>query len=264
MTAETFQDTAYCTEGEGYPVVLVHGMGLNRHMWEWQLPFLTPRHQVVRYDLLGHGDSDKPVKPYALNDFVEQLARLTDGIGLKRFALAGFSLGGLIVQAFALAHPDRVSALAILCAGHDRSDEERAGMLQRLEIAEQQGHAATVEMAIERWFTEGFAARRPDVIERVRQWMIANDPKVYPLIYRVLAEGDRPLARAIAGIRCPTLVLACELDHGNSPAMARRMAELIPDARAAIVPGLKHMGLAEDPDAIARELAPFLENAAKL
>ena len=57
------------------------------------------------------------------------------------------------------------------------------------------------------------------------------------------------------------MVLACEEDHGNSPAMARRMAELIPDARAATVPNLRHMGLAEDPDAIARELAPFLQGS---
>jgi len=259
MTGEKIHDTAYETEGEGFPVVLVHGMGLNRHMWQWQLPFLRQNHQVVCYDLLGHGDSDKPVKSYALDDFVDQLVRLADGIGLDRIALAGFSLGGLIVQAFALAHPDRVSALAILCAGHGRSDEERAGMLQRLAMAQNQGHASTVEMALERWFTEGFAARRPDVIERVRQWMVDNDPEVYPLIYKVLVEGDKPLEHAIAAISCPTLVLACELDNGNSPAMAQRMAELIPDARSAIVPGLKHMGLAEDPEAIANILAPFLE-----
>jgi pimeloyl-ACP methyl ester carboxylesterase len=261
MTAGTIQDTAYETDGTGPPLVLVHGMGLNRALWDWQLPFLTPHFETVRYDLLGHGDSAKPVKEYAMADFTDQLARLADGLGHDRFALAGFSLGGLIVQAFALAHPDRVSKLAILCAGHDRSDEERAGMLDRLALAEQQGHTATVEMALERWFTDGFAAREPGVIDKVRRWMTDNDPAVYPLVYKLLATGDKPLAQAIANISCPTLVLACEEDHGNSPAMARRTAELIPDARAAIVPKLRHMGLAEDPDAIARELAPFLQGS---
>ena len=74
------------------------------------------------------------------------------------------------------------------------------------------------------------------MIDTVRRWMTDNDPAVYPLVYKVLATGDKPLAQAIANIVCPTLVLACEEDHGNSPAMARRMAELIPDARAATVP----------------------------
>lgn len=262
MTVDRIEDTAYRSEGDGPPLVLVHGMGLNLAMWDWQMPFLTPHFRTVRYDLLGHGASDKPVKDYSLDDFVDQLARLTDGLGLGRFALAGFSLGGLIVQAFALAHPDSISALAILCAGHDRSDAERASMLDRLALAERDGHTATVDMALERWFTEEFAQRQPDIIETVRRWMTDNDPAVYPRIYKVLATGDKPLARAIAGIACPTLVLACEEDHGNSPAMAQRMAELIPNARAAIVPGLKHMGLAEDPDAVAKELLPFLETHA--
>ena len=59
-------------------------------------------------------------------------------------------------------------------------------------------------------------------------------------------------------IACPTLVLACEEDHGNSPDMARRMAKLIPEGRAVIVPKLRHMGLTENPKAIAHELLPFL------
>lgn len=261
MSTERLRDTSYRIDGTGTPLVLVHGMGLNLSMWDWQLPALSPHFRTIRYDLLGHGESEKAIKDYEMVDFVDQLARLLDGLSVERCALAGFSLGGLIVQAFTLAHPDRVSALAILCAGHDRSDEERAGMLERLEMAQQQSHIATVEMALERWFTEGFAARQPDVIDTVRRWMTDNDPAVYPLIYKVLATGDKPLARAIAKIACPTLVLACELDTGNSPEMAHRMAALIPNARAAIVPGLKHMGLAENPAAIGDILVPFLRDS---
>ena len=148
MNHEKHGDTAAVIEGEGPPVMLVHGMGLNRCMWDWQLAALTPRFRVIRYDLLGHGDSDKPVKTYRMDDFVDQLARLMDVLALDRSALVGFSLGGLIVQAFTLAHPDRVSALAILNAGHDRSDAERAGMLARLEQATRLGHVATVEAAL--------------------------------------------------------------------------------------------------------------------
>ncbi len=81
MTAGTIQDTTYETDGTGPPLVLVHGMGLNRALWDWQLPFLTPPFETVRYDLLGHGDSAKPVKEYAMADFPDQLARLADGRG---------------------------------------------------------------------------------------------------------------------------------------------------------------------------------------
>ena len=261
MTREKSGDTSILIEGDGPPVILVHGMGLNLQMWDWQMPRLRDRFRVIRYDLLGHGDSDKPVKRYDMADLVDQLGRVMDADGLDRAAIVGFSLGGLIVRAFALAHPDRVTALAILNSAHARNETERAGMMERLALATREGHLATVEPAIRRWFTEDFIVRHPEIIDQVRRWMADNDSEVYPLVYRVLAEGDGPLARSITAIRCPTLVLACEDDAGNSPDMARRMAALIPDACAAIVPGLKHMGLVEKPEAISDILVPFLTSA---
>jgi 3-oxoadipate enol-lactonase len=264
MSAAKHGGTAYVVEGvEGNapPLVLVHGMGLNRDMWDWQLPPLVARFRVVRYDLLGHGESDPPGDACSMDDLVRQLDRLRDHLDIPRCALVGFSLGGLIVRAYALAHPDRVAALAILNSAHDRTDAERAGMRERYRRAVEHGHVATIDAALERWFTPDFAARRPDVLDRVRRWMEANDPADYPKVYRVLAESDAELATSIAAIRCPTLVLACEEDHGNSPDMARRMAALIPGARTAIIPKLRHMALAEDPPAVSAVLVPFLEEA---
>ena len=262
MTIDTVtrmhEDTAYTVDGAGPPVVLVHGMGLNRDMWDWQHAALAERFTVIRYDLLGHGESAKRAGPYRMVDFVDQLARLMDGLAVAPCGLVGFSLGGLIVRAFALAHPTRVAALAILNSAHDRSDAERAAMRVRLELAFEKGPQATIDAALERWFTDDYAARHPETLVRVRHWMMANDPQVYPEIYRVLAEGDADLATSITAIECPTLVLACSEDHGNSPDMAQRMAALMPNARAEIVPDLKHMGLAEDPPAINRILVPFL------
>ncbi len=260
--SEKFGDTAAILSGrEGPPVMLIHGMGLHMHMWHGQLPPLEARFRVVRYDMLGHGESDKPVKTYTMDDLVDQALRLLNRLELERCALVGFSLGGMIGRAFALAHPDRISALAILNSAHARDAEQRQGMMERLEIALQSGLTATTEAALTRWFTEPFTARNPPVIDRVRRWMNANDPEVYPLIYRILAEGDAPLADAIADIDCPTLALACGEDHGNSPEMARQMAELIPDCQAVTVPGLRHMGLVENPPAINEVLVPFLEKA---
>ena len=96
------------------------------------------------------------------------------------------------------------------------------------------------------------------VLEQVRQWVLANDAGVYPEVYHLLAQADIGLERAISNIKCPTLVVTGEEDHGNSPAMSRRMAELIPGARAEILEGLRHMALAEDPDKVNTLLLSFL------
>lgn len=261
MKNKTPAGTAYSVEGDGPPVVLIHGMGLTHAMWNWQLPPLLKRFSVIRYDLLGHGRSVARAGRYEMDDFVNQLRELLDHLAVNRAAIAGFSLGGLIVRAFALAHPDRTQAIAILNSAHDRTDDERAAMRKRLAIAHEQGPAPTIDTALARWFTEDFAAANPDVLDRVRRWMEANNPKIYPEIYRVLTECDAELATSIAEIRCPTLVLACEEDHGNSPDMAWRMAALIPNAEVAIIPKLKHMALAEDPAAVSGPLVSFLENS---
>ncbi len=94
MTDGRIDGTAFAQGGDGPPVVLVHGLGLNRHMWDGQLAALGRRFFVVRYDLLGHGDSDKPEGPYRMERFVDQLSALIDGLKLGGCALVGFSLGG--------------------------------------------------------------------------------------------------------------------------------------------------------------------------
>ena len=258
MSIQRANGTVFEIEGKGPDVVLIHGLGLNRHLWEAQLTPLEAHYRVVRYDLLGHGDSNKPKRPCEMRQFVDQLSALIGELGLERCALIGFSLGGLIAQAFTLAHPEAVCALVILNSAHGRTEEERSAILQRVRQSERQGPQSTAEAALERWFTPAFAARRPDVMDQVRGWIAANDPEVYPRLYELLAKADIELTDSIRHIRCPTLIVTGGKDHGNSPAMARRMAALIPGARVEIIPDLRHMALAENPDAVNALLLPFL------
>jgi len=261
MTHLTAAGTAYELQGQGPAVVLVHGMGLNRAMWQWLVPALTPRFQVLSFDLIGHGESPDPTGRPDLRSFSAQIVELLDACGLARAAVAGFSLGGMIARRFAIDHPDRLSALAILHSAHDRSAAERAAIGQRVETVRQSGPAATVDVALARWFTDDFRTGHPETMDLVRRWVTANRKEVYAPIYRVLAEDDGELTEPIAGIRCPTLVMTGADDPGNSPDMARRMAAAIPSAEVAILPGLRHMALAENPAVFNAPLVSFLTEA---
>ncbi len=258
MTVHDIAGTAVEESGDGPPVVLIHGLGMNRHMWQWQVPALETGYRVVSYDLLGHGESKPPPDPASLGDLAGQLADVMDGLGIGRAALVGFSLGGMIVRRFAMDYPGRATALGILNSAHDRTQAERDAILLRVEQAAVDGPSATVDAALKRWFTDAFARVRPDVLEQVRQWVLANDPAVYPRVYRVLAEGDAEIADCLSDIDCPTLVMTGEEDYGNSPDMTRRMAAGIPGAEAVVLPGLRHMALAEDPDAVNNLLLKLL------
>ena len=258
-TGRDIDGTAVEVSGEGPPVVLIHGLGLNRRMWQWQVPVLEARYRVIRYDLLGHGESAPPADPVALASFSEQLAAVLDRLGLERAAVLGFSLGGMIVRRFAMDHPGRATALGILNSAHGRTEAERDAIRLRVEQAAAEGPSATVDNALTRWFTAACAERSPELLDLVRTWVTANDPAVYPKIYKVLAEGDAEIADCLGAIDCPVLVMTGEEDYGNSPDMARRMADGLPRAELVILPGLRHMALAEDPDQVNQVLLGFLD-----
>lgn len=251
--------TAFQAQGEGQPVVLIHGLGLNRECWDWTVPALTDRYRVVTYDLYGHGESAPPPEVPSLSMFARQLADLMDHLDMKRAALVGFSLGGMIARRFAQDFPDRATELAILHSPHRRTAEAQAAILARVEQARAEGPSATVEAALDRWFTAEYRAANPAMMDRVRGWVLANDPAIYHTIYRVLAEGVDEIVQPNPPLALPVLAMTGDEDYGNGPEMTQAIAAEVAGAQTVILPGLRHMALAEDPDAVNGPLRAFLD-----
>ena len=247
--------TRYRVEGEGPPLVLVHGVGSRLEAWDGVAGRLGPGFRVLRYDLRGHGASGKPPGPYHLDHFVADLAALLDHLDIDRCHLAGFSLGGLIAQGFALAHAARLDKLALLSTVAGRTDEEKARVRARLETVGSGVSGAHFRKSLDRWFTPAFQEAHPEVIERLAEQNRQNDPAAYAAAYRVLAESD--LAERLHEIEVPTLVMTGEGDIGSNPRMARLMAARIPGAELRILPGLRHSILTEAPDVVAEALGAF-------
>jgi (E)-2-((N-methylformamido)methylene)succinate hydrolase len=238
-------------------VVLIHGLGLTRAVWQWLLPDLH-RFRVVTYDMVGHGQTPAPDGQPTLKDLADQLAALLDHLIIDKAALVGFSMGGMVARRFAQDYPARTTALAILHSAHRRSEKAQAAILFRVAQAEAEGPAATVELALQRWYTDHAQATRPDLMALTRRWVLANDPKVYPKLYRILAHGVDEIVAPNPPITVPTLVLTGDEDTGNGPEMSIAIATEIPRARLVILKGLRHMALAEDPPAVNRPVVDFL------
>jgi len=240
-------------------VALIHGLGLTRGTWDGHIPALARRYRVLTYDLFGHGESAAPPEVPSVTMFSEQLLSLIDALGIDRCAAVGFSLGGMINRRFAIDHPDRLAALGILNSPHERGPEAQALVEERARQTDAGGPGATLDATIARWFTPGFIAARPDVIERVRGWVLANDPVSYTQCRFVLARGVVELIRPDPPITAPALVMTCENDSGSTPAMSRAIASEIAGSECIIVPGLQHMGLVEEPALFTRPLLRFLD-----
>jgi (E)-2-((N-methylformamido)methylene)succinate hydrolase len=238
-------------------VVLIHGLGLTRAVWQWLLPDLK-KLRVLTYDLIGHGETAPPEGDPSLKDLADQLAQLLDHLEIENAAIVGFSLGGMIARRFAQDYCDRTTALVILHSAHKRTEKQQGAILFRVEQARDHGPEATVDLALQRWYTEAAQANRPDLMTLTRQWVLANKREVYVKLYRILAHGVDEIVAPNPPISVPTLVLTGDEDHGNNPDMSIAIATEIPRARLVILKGLRHMALAEDPAAVNRPVVAFL------
>ncbi len=262
MAGCSSKGTAYELSGpEGAPVVvLIHGLGINRHIWQWHIPAFAERYRVLTYDFVGHGESATASEPLSLALLSAQLHDLMEELGIVSAAIAGFSLGGMINRRFALDHPGRVRALLILNSPHEREAGAQKLVEERASRTAQGGPAATFDSDIKRWFTPQFRAARPEIVALVREWIMANDPEIVSQARQVLAKGVIELIRPDPPITAPTLVMTCENETGSTVQMAHAIASEISGAQTVIVPGLQHIGLIERPELFSEPMLRFLDD----
>ena len=244
------------TPGET-PLVLIHGVGLDHTMW---LPVMTalPHRRTIAYDMIGDGAASKPPGPYTLQTFVDQLSGLVDALGCE-LDLAGFSMGALVAQGFALgSNGGGLRRMVLLNGVHDRTEGERQSIIDRVADVRTGGFSRTVEPALRRWFTPAFAAARPAVVNSVRHRLLTNDLRAYADAYEVFATADAELASRAADITQPTLVATGSDDQRSTPAMAAALADALPNGRSSILSGIRHLSPLESPIAVAALIDGFL------
>ena len=103
-------------EGEGEPLLLLHGLGTSLELWREAITELEPRFQVVAPDTLSHGSSSRPRTLFTISHHAESMFRLLDTLGLTRVAIAGNSMGAQIALEMAATQPHRVSrVISVAC-----------------------------------------------------------------------------------------------------------------------------------------------------
>jgi (E)-2-((N-methylformamido)methylene)succinate hydrolase len=241
------------------PTVFVHGVGLDQTMWDGVLEHLPADRDLVTYNMIGHGDAPKPAGPYSLDLFVAQLVEVVDAISPDwPVDIVGFSMGALVAQEFACTHSNRVRRLALLHSVFDRTLQERAAILSRVAEVRAGGFPASIDAALDRWFTPEFAGSHPAALNDVRRVLEANHVESYANAYEVFATADEFLVQSAGRISCPTLVLTGEGDQRSTPAMTRRLAADLPNGTAVVLPRLRHLAAVEDPHTVADHLHAFL------
>jgi pimeloyl-ACP methyl ester carboxylesterase len=240
----TAAGTAYVDCGNGEPLVLIHGVGLNRHVWQPQLEAFCDEYRVITYYTLGHGNSRIPAADVVLDDFFEQLAELLDTLEIDSVNLCGHSMGALITLGFSLKYPHRVRRIIAMMGAYDRTPEHQQRSQKVADILASPKAGVLLKLTLERWFIEqDYASHtRAELISRVAGWLEEVDKSGYSRAYRVFAENGETYVGQLASITAPALFITAQHDANSTPEMSRRMASEVQQGQAYIMPGERHMG----------------------
>jgi 3-oxoadipate enol-lactonase len=237
-------------------IVLPSSLGTTHAIWEPQLPALA-QFRILLCDLRGHGGSEAPAGPYSVAELAQDVLDLLDALRLERFAFCGLSLGGAVGLWLAAERPRRVERLLVGCSSA-RFDPDRR-YLQRAEQVRAHGMESVADAVLERWFTRETRARRPALVARYRERLLATPVEGYAGSCEAIAAWD--FRERLAAIEAPTLVIAGLEDEATPPEHGEQLAGRISHARLALLERAAHQANAERPRAFDRLLVGHLTGA---
>lgn len=221
--------------GQGRPVVLLHGVGLNAEVWKPQIERLRGTYRVIAPDMPGHGGSPCPEEPPTLERYVESAAPLIGSLPEPALVI-GHSMGAMIALELAARVPSKVCAVAALNAVFERAAEASAAVRARAAMLDGT-RTPDPTPTLQRWFGHRMSPERA----ACDSWLREVDPKGYRLAYTAFAEAQGPSRAVLRSLTCPALFATGALEPNSTPEMSRTMAALAPDGRALVVEGAAHM-----------------------
>jgi len=221
------------------PVVLSHSLACSMVMWRPQLEQLESRFRVLRLDTRGHGGSDAPPGPYTLEQLVGDAIGVLDKLGFDKVRFVGLSMGGMIAQGMALAHPARIERLVLADTAALIPAEAQPVWQERIDAVQKGGMQAVAELTLERWFTPDYLKQNAPRIDEIRQQILAT-----PIAgYIGCSEAIRSLnyLNLLSTIQIPTLIMVGADDPGTPIAAAEAMHAQIRGSELAVIPDAAHL-----------------------
>jgi len=238
-------------------VLFAHAIAYDHRMWRPMLEHLGDKRQAILADLRGHGQSPVPPPPYTLEAMADDCAALLDRFGHARADFVGLSLGGMVGQAFALRHPDRVHRLVLSNTSSSYGPQGRGMWEARKKLVRESGMASLHDLMVSRNFSESYREKHPEKVAEAMKPLTATSVEGYVGCCDAIAELE--YTASLPRIRARTLVIAGSLDPGTPVAMAEILAAGIPGAKLAVIDGAAHLSAYEKPAEYAALVGRFLD-----
>jgi pimeloyl-ACP methyl ester carboxylesterase len=243
------------------PVLLIQGLGADKHGWDMQRLALAWSHQTIALDNRGAGRSDKPHGTYSLEQMAADAIAVLDHAGVETAHVVGASMGGAISQILAITYPERLRSLTLVCTAC-RNHEWRRELLAGWAAAARERGMGSMTREAARWVIGPRSFRRlwpaigwlgPLAFGRPTHAFAAQ-------VEAILAADDRK-SDQLGSIEVPALVVVGNQDILTPRGDSEELAEHIPTAELVVISGAAHGLMIEHASTFNRVLMDFLQRA---
>ncbi|CAI6080373.1 alpha/beta fold hydrolase [Cohnella sp. JJ-181] len=259
LTLNNGLEVSCMEEGQGVPLLLLHGYCGSGGYWTDVLPLLSAHARVIAPDARGHGETAATEGTYAMELLAEDALQLLDALNIRQAFVLGHSMGGYAALALAERAPDRLLGLGLLHSttypDDDNGKANRDKVAERIASEGMRGHIADL---VPKLFS-------PDNLEPMkaqvdRALAIGFDTSAAGGIGAALGMKARPDRRGVLeSLEAPILLLAGESDRVIGP--DKRFPVAGPNITHRLLEGAGHMGMMERPDAFAEAILDFVRQA---
>ena len=263
----------YEMAGEGEPLLLVHGFGSKKESWIAQFPILSKHFKVIRFDNRGAGKSDRPQGDYTMDIFADDIKGLLDFLGVEKTNIAGWSLGGMIVQNFILKYPKKVNKVILINTNYGFPDEGGPTVYKNMRLEEEKNKKID---HVKTWID----GTRTGYHMKFRKEMVANLSKKWYDLWSAqdmidMSIIDPPTANDIemqAGalkthdtfdrlktIKSPTLILTASHDKLIPKSSMEEIHGQIPNSKLVIIDKAGHSSPLEKAPEVNQAILDFLK-----
>lgn len=241
-------------DGEGEPVVMIHGLGGTTNTFTPLAPALV-RHKRVRFDLPGSGRSSRVEGALSIQVFVEATRKAMTAAKVEKAHVVGHSMGTIVAAHFAAAEPGMVRSLALFGPLLAPPEQARTNIRARAQKVRAEGMQQVADALVQSSISSETRAKRLAAVAFVRESLMGQDPDGYARSCEALAEMQ---AADTSKIACPTLLVTGDEDVVSPPQSVRMMGQKIAGSRVEVLRGCGHWTPVEKPEECIDLLKQFL------
>ncbi|GAA3412944.1 alpha/beta fold hydrolase [Paenibacillus hodogayensis] len=251
-------DIAYRDEGQGMPVVLLHGFCGSSAYFDEIVPLLRGKARLIVPDLPGHGQSGTPTAPYPIESFADDISELIESLGIPKAIWFGHSLGGYVTLAAAERHAAGITAYGLIhSTAYPDDDKGKETRLKSIQTIRDTGIQPFVDGLIPKLFAPEHVQTMVDKIETAKK--IGYTTTTEGAIRTLEAMRGRPDRNAVLeAVNCPILLVAGESDQIIKPDKTFSVNK--DNITQVLIQGSGHMSMMEHPQRLTDALLAFLSD----